>query len=213
MLKHLHKWIWIALIASLALNAQPLKSWQFESDQDGITIYSREHTDGLVEIKAKMFTPTTYGAFLTLLENSDNVPNWIDNVSHSRVLSQLSATENIVYTQFSAPWPAKDRDMVTYSKYQQDELGFTLNIQDAPISSLAVQDGYIRITSVQAQWQLQKLNTGTTLIEYTAFADPGGALPHWLINNLAKESARKTFEQLRIQLPNYQQMRHPQIQE
>lgn len=213
MLKHLHKWIWIALIASLALNAQPLKSWQFESDQDGITIYSREHTDGLVEIKAKMFTPTTYGAFLTLLENSDNVPNWIDNVSHSRVLSQLSATENIVYTQFSAPWPAKDRDMVTYSKYQQDELGFTLNIQDAPISSLAVQDGYIRITSVQAQWQLQKLNTGTTLIEYTAFADPGGALPHWLINNLAKESARKTFEQLRIQLPNYQQMHHPQIQE
>lgn len=201
------------LIASNYINAKPSAGWNFESDQDGITIYSREHSDGLVEIRARMFTPTTYSAFLTLLEDTANVPNWITNVSLSRVIKQISPTENIVYTQFSAPWPAKDRDMVTYSQYSHDDIGFTLEIKDAPQTSLPKQDGYIRITDVQATWTLQKLTNGYSLIEYVAFADPGGDLPDWLANKLAKESARSTFEGLREQLPDYQDRTHPNIVE
>ncbi|MCG9773870.1 hypothetical protein L1D49_11325, partial [Vibrio diabolicus] len=113
----------LATFISTGTTAKANEYWQFDSDDNGITIYSREHTDGLVEIRARMFTPTSYGAFLTLLEDSDNIPNWIDNASHSRVLNQISATENIVYTRFTAPWPAKNRDMLTYSKYWVDELG------------------------------------------------------------------------------------------
>ncbi|MEX0333011.1 START domain-containing protein [Vibrio tubiashii] len=202
-----------SLIASSAVWAKPVANWKFESDGNGITIYSREHSDGLVEIRARMFAPTSYGAFLLLLEDTTNVPNWIDNVSHSRVVKQISSNENIVYTQFTAPWPAKDRDMVTYSKYSVDEIGFTLNIKDAPPASLPEQEGYIRITSVKATWTLQKLTNGSALIEYVAFADPGGALPDWLANKLAKESARNTFIGLRDQLPSYQGSAHPNIKE
>ncbi|EPO0025635.1 START domain-containing protein [Vibrio alginolyticus] len=203
----------LATLISAGTDASANENWQFESDKDGITIYSREHSDGLVELRARMFTPTSYGAFLTLLEDSDNIPNWIDNASHSRVLNQISATENIVYTQFKAPWPAKNRDMVTYSKYWVDELGFTIEIKSAPDSYLAEQNGYVRIRSVDATWELQKLTNDTTLVEYKAFADPGGLLPNWLINKLSKESAWATFSNLRKELPEYQQYSHPQIDE
>ena len=203
----------LATLISAGTDASANENWQFESDKNGITIYSREHSDGLVEIHARMFTPTSYGAFLTLLEDSDNIPNWIDNASHSRVLNQISATENIVYTQFKAPWPAKNRDMVTYSKYWVDELGFTIEIKSAPDSYLAEQNGYVRIRSVDATWELQKLTNDTTLVEYKAFADPGGLLPNWLINKLSKESAWATFSNLRKELPEYQQYSHPQIDE
>ncbi|ELB2281248.1 START domain-containing protein [Vibrio alginolyticus] len=203
----------LATLISAGTDASANENWQFESDKDGITIYSREHSDGLVEIRARMFTPTSYGAFLTLLEDSDNIPNWIDNASHSRVLNQISATENIVYTQFKAPWPAKNRDMVTYSKYWVDDLGFTIEIKSAPDSYLAEQNGYVRIRSVDATWELQKLTNDTTLVEYKAFADPGGLLPNWLINKLSKESAWATFSNLRKELPEYQQYSHPQIDE
>ncbi|ELN6884671.1 START domain-containing protein [Vibrio alginolyticus] len=203
----------LATLISAGTDASANENWQFESDKNGITIYSREHSDGLVEIRARMFTPTSYGAFLTLLEDSDNIPNWIDNASHSRVLNQISATENIVYTQFKAPWPAKNRDMVTYSKYWVDELGFTVEIKSAPDSYLAEQNGYVRIRSVDATWELQKLTNDTTLVEYKAFADPGGLLPNWLINKLSKESAWATFSNLRKELPEYQQYSHPQIDE
>lgn len=205
--------IFVLLMLSGIGYCQASPHWQFEGDEDGITIFSRHHSDGLVEIRARMFAPTSYGAFVTLLEDTENVPNWIDNVSHSRVVRQISPNENIVYTQFSAPWPAKDRDMVTYSKYSVDEIGFTLNIKDAPPASLPEQDGYIRITSVKATWTLQKLTNGNALIEYVAFADPGGALPDWLVNKLAKQSARNTFMGLREQLPNYQTSIHPNIKE
>ncbi|HCZ9277592.1 TPA: START domain-containing protein [Vibrio alginolyticus] len=203
----------LATLISAGTDAGANENWQFESDKNGITIYSREHSDGLVEIRARMFTPTSYGAFLTLLEDSDNIPNWIDNASHSRVLNQISATENIVYTQFKAPWPAKNRDMVTYSKYWVDELGFTIEIKSAPDSYIAEQNGYVRIRSVDATWELQKLTNDTTLVEYKAFADPGGLLPNWLINKLSKESAWATFSNLRKELPEYQQYSHPQIDE
>ncbi len=203
----------MALLVSATASAVADKYWQFESDDDGITIYTHEHKNGLVEIRAQMFTPTSYGAFLTLLEDSDNIPNWVDNALHSRVLQQVSATENIVYTQFSAPWPVKNRDMVTYSNYWLDELGFTLKIKDAPESTLEEQRGYIRIHSVDATWKLQKLTNGTTFIEYKVFADPGGVLPIWLVNNLSKQSARATFSKLREQLPRYQQYSHPKINE
>ena len=203
----------LSTLISAGTDASANENWQFESDKNGITIYSREHSDGLVEIRARMFTPTSYGAFLTLLEDSDNIPNWIDNASHSRVLNQISATENIVYTQFKAPWPAKNRDMVTYSKYWVDELGFTIEIKSAPDSYLAEQNGYVRIRSVDATWELQKLTNDTTLVEYKAFADPGGLLPNWLINKLSKESAWATFSNLRKELPEYQQYSHPQIDE
>ncbi|SEF47234.1 START domain-containing protein [Vibrio hangzhouensis] len=201
------------LLLTGSLSAEESRYWQFDSNIDGITIYTREHTDGLVEIRAQMFTPTTYSAFLTLLEDSENVPNWIDNTSHSQVLRQISVNENIVYTQFKAPWPVRDRDMVTYSKYWVDDFGFTLKIHDAPEPSLAKQNGYIRITSVEASWTLQKLTNGTTLIEYKAYADPGGLLPAWLINKLSTQSARATFNNLRNQLPKYQRYSHPHMRE
>ncbi|MCT7656348.1 hypothetical protein MBH78_20380 [Oceanimonas sp. NS1] len=53
-------------------------------NQDGITIHTRHHRDGLVEIRAQMFVDTRYAAFMALLEDSPNIPNWIDNVSSSR---------------------------------------------------------------------------------------------------------------------------------
>ncbi|MBE3655969.1 hypothetical protein BOO92_04545 [Vibrio navarrensis] len=206
-----------ACIALMLLSFQPLASpergWTFDSADNGITIDFREQSDGLVEVKAQMFTPTTYGGFLRLLQNTAKVPEWVDNVSDSVVVKQISPSENIVYTQFSAPWPAKDRDMLTYSKFRIDAEGFRLEISDAPQAILPPQADYIRITSVHAIWQLKKLTDGNTHIEYTVFADPGGALPNWLINKLAKESARTTFENLRDQLAHFQTDEHPEINE
>lgn len=199
------------LFAPLAF-ASGERGWQFAKTYDGITLHTRPHSDGLVEIRAQMFISTSYSAFLLLLEDSEHVPKWIDNVSHSRVLKQISANENIVYTQFAAPWPAADRDMVTYSQYQVNEQAFKLVIRDAP-ATFPKQEGYLRITGVSAEWVLEKLDNGTTHIEYTAFANPQGQLPDWLVNKLATDSALATFQGLRREVQQYQGKQHPNIEE
>ena len=184
--------------------------WAFVKSEDGITIHKRDHGNGLVEVRAQMQVETSYSGFLLLLEDSDNVPNWIDNVSHSEVLMQISANENIVYTQFKAPWPARDRDMVTYSKYEVEEGQFTLTIKDAS-NYLAKESGYIRIRDVDAIWTLQPLTNGFTHINYTAYANAGGILPDWLMNRLSANNAFSTFQKLRNQLTKYQGKQHPNL--
>ncbi|ELS8948387.1 START domain-containing protein [Vibrio fluvialis] len=196
---------------SWAETAQPVP-WEMAKNQDGITIQTRKHRDGLVEIRAQMFVNTTYAAFMTLLEDSNNVPNWIDNVDSSRVLKQISDNENIVYTRFAAPWPARDRDMVTYSQFKQFAGALVLTIEDAS-DQYPEQEGFVRIKAVKATWTLEKLTNGMTHIDYTAFADPGGMLPNWLANKLSVSSAFNTFEALREQLPKYQGKRHPHVTE
>ncbi|MDE5179501.1 START domain-containing protein [Vibrio fluvialis] len=196
---------------SWAETAQPVP-WEMAKNQDGITIQTRKHRDGLVEIRAQMFVNTTYAAFMTLLEDSSNVPNWIDNVDSSRVLKQISDNENIVYTRFAAPWPARDRDMVTYSQFKQFAGALVLTIKDAS-DQYPEQEGFVRIKAVKATWTLEKLTNGMTHIDYTAFADPGGMLPNWLANKLSVSSAFNTFEGLRVQLPDYQNKLHPHVKE
>lgn len=184
--------------------------WQFVKSESGITIHKRNHGNGLVEVRAQMQVATSYSGFLLLLEDSDNVPNWIDNVSHSEVLMQISSNENIVYTQFKAPWPARDRDMVTYSKYEAEDGQFTLTIKDAS-NYLAKESGYIRINEVDALWVLQPLTNGLTHITYTAYANAGGILPDWLMNRLSANNAFSTFKKLKDQLPKYQGQQHPNL--
>ncbi|PMJ92946.1 START domain-containing protein [Vibrio sp. 10N.261.55.A7] len=200
----------ILLFFSSSVFASPNSHWQFVKTEDQITLHTRPHSDGLIEIRAQMFIPTSYSAFLLLLEDSKRVPKWIDNVSKSQVLRQISPNENIVYTEFKAPWPALDRDMVTYSRYYFEEAAFILLIKDAP-DMLAEQSGYIRITDVKAQWKLEKLTNGITHLEYVAFANPGGVLPDWLVNKLAINSALKTFQGLREEIKSYQKMTHSNI--
>lgn len=184
--------------------------WKFVKSEDGITIHKRDHDNGLIEVRAQMQVETSYSGFLLLLEDSENVPNWIDNVSHSEVLMQISSNENIVYTQFRAPWPARDRDMVTYSKYEVEDGQFTLTIKDAS-NYLANESGYIRIHDVDALWTLQPLTNGLTHISYTAYANAGGILPDWLMNRLSANNAFSTFQKLKNQLPKYQGKQHPNV--
>ncbi len=184
--------------------------WKLAKSEDGIRIHTREHQGGLIEIRAQMLVKTSYQAFLVLLEDSNNLPNWVDNVSESRVLEQISPSENIVYTKFAAPWPAKDRDMVTYSRYQLLDGAFQLKIKDAS-KQYPEQEGYVRIKAVEANWTLEKLTNGFTHINYTAYADPGGLLPDWLANKLSISGAFNTFAALKIQLPEYQNRQHPRI--
>ncbi len=188
------------------------QAWKLAKSDSGIRVHTREHQGGLVEIRSQMFAETSYAAFLVLLEDSNNVPNWVDNVSESRVLKQISPTENLVYTKFAAPWPAKDRDMVTYSRYQLIDGAFQLEINDAS-QQYPEQPGFIRIKAVEATWTLQKLTNGLTHIDYTAYADPGGVLPDWLTNKLSVSGALNTFSALKTQLPKYQHRSHKNIQE
>lgn len=195
---------YITVICSVALAEQT--DWKWVSSKQGVDLFQQETESGLVKIKAHMVSTGTPSAFIALLHDTENAPLWIARVVKVEVLAQPSEHEFIVYTQFSAPWPLKNRDMLTYSNYYtQADGSFAFDITDQHqllkgYQNQRMSDQTVRIKDVRAHWQVKALSDNTIEIEYYAFADPNGIAPNWLVNKMVLKSAQKTFVNIRSRL-------------
>jgi hypothetical protein len=186
------------LLISLSLFAdEDLKLWR---DQDDIKVYSRSSGNGYIDIRATTSVNTTLSAFIALLHDTAHVPEWMDSVSRVTVIVVVDERSNIVHTQFQAPWPVANRDMVTFSEYSQPTpCSLVLNISDrhAALPGLA---GHIRIIDVQSRWTLAVQSDGSVDIDYQAHANTSGSLPKWIANRASLRTTHQTFQALRREL-------------
>ncbi|EKE76701.1 hypothetical protein B3C1_03870 [Gallaecimonas xiamenensis 3-C-1] len=200
------------LLAPLASFAGP---WTLKSQQDGISLWTRENPQGLVDIKGQCEVVTRLSAFVAVMEDMASMPKWVAHNAGTRRLAKPSATEDIIHSRFHLPWPAKDRDMVTYSRWSQGEDGVLhLDIEDRG-QAYPAEPGYLRMNGVEGHWTLTPQGGGLTEISYQGSADPAGLLPHWLVNRIATRSTRQTLAGLcgRITALDYQDSQYPFVTE
>ncbi|MFT6786734.1 MAG: hypothetical protein ACJAVX_000077 [Pseudoalteromonas rhizosphaerae] len=183
-----------------------VQHWQLWKQRDGASVYYKKHDNGIFEVQAEITVEgVTANDFMTLLSDTDSAPLWIDNVTHVKVLERLSPSETIVHTEFDSPWPLADRDMVSYSCYQQLNDTQTKLTIAAKTGELAKRQAVIRITDLKAHWLLtQHSSEGQSLltITYEIYANPGGAIPYWLSNKVGLKSAMHTLLALKLRLIN-----------
>ena len=183
------------------------EEWLLWRDQDDVQVYSRPSERGTLEIRAKTRVNTNLSAFIALLHDTEHLPEWMHSVSEVRVISEPDQTHDLVHTRFKAPWPVKDRDMVTSSEYRQPSpCSLVLEISDNH-TALPEQEGFVRIVDVDTRWMLEKKPDGTTVIDYRAHANIAGSLPRWIANRLSLQAAFETFQALRQEIvrDRYQQ--------
>jgi hypothetical protein len=195
----------VSLLMSLPLSADD--DWKLWRDQDEIKIYSRMSGSGYLDIRATTKINTTLSAFIALLHDTARVPEWVQSVSDVTVIKVLGERSNIVHTQFQAPWPVANRDMVTFSEYSQPEpCSLVLNISDRH-DAIPELEGYIRIIDVRSRWLLAVQPGGSVNVDYQAHANTSGLLPKWIANRTSLQTAFKTFQALPQQLaePRYQE--------
>lgn len=187
---------------STLLGAQAFATdWQVVKQKNNIVIAEQNHANGFVKIKASTSLTSCIHAFEQLLHNTDNAPNWLAHVQSVVVLATPSNHENYVHTQFSSPWPVRDRDMVTYSiTDKSNPMRMQIGIRSAS-DYIAPLSGVERIEFVEASWVVEQKGQ-TLVIEHQAIADPGGNIPKWLANSMARKSAYQTFLAMRNELAN-----------
>ncbi len=192
----------LLLLIFASANCFADKHWQHWKSQSGVTISYKKHPNGIFEVQAAMTVKAvTADDFMALLSDTAKAPQWVENVTDVEVIARPSANQAIVHTQFDPPWPVSDRDMVSHSCYQKiSEQQTELIIAGRP-DHIAQQDGVIRIRQIRASWLLSQNNNDLD-IKHTIFADPGGALPHWISNKVGLKSALKTMQALHKQLIN-----------
>jgi len=103
---------------------------------------------GVTRVKA------TLGSLINLVKDVDAFPEWMYNAKSAKVLVQISDTERFVYTTQKSPWPVTDRDMVVYSKLEQDPdtRQVTVNLEARP-HEYPEQEGYVRVPAMIGKWQ------------------------------------------------------------
>ncbi|MCC9661130.1 MULTISPECIES: START domain-containing protein [Pseudoalteromonas] len=198
--KSVNRWLFIGLAwFSCSTVATPIE-WHTYKQQEGIKVTYQKHDSGIIEINASVVVEDTKADdFMALLSDTDNAPNWLENVQSVTLIERLSPAETLVYTRFNSPWPVSDRDLVSYSCYHTLSDNKTeLKITSQPYVKPLVK-GVVRIKELTAYWRLEQ-QQNNLLITHQAYADPSGAIPHWLSNKVSLKSVFKSLQALREQL-------------
>tara|TARA_Y100001956_G_scaffold61452_1_gene61303 strand:- start:287 stop:961 length:675 start_codon:yes stop_codon:yes gene_type:complete len=180
------------------------KSWYSE---DKLSISYQKQSSGLIEIKAQAsFDNLNRQAFLNLLNDTQNASEWLSNVRSVRSMLWHTKGENIVVTVLNAPWPVKDRVMLTHSCHRLvSEATSKLLIKSidkskrAEFLPLEQFKKYIFVAPIEGSWLLEE-TSNTLLITHQIYADPQGKIPTWLSNKTALKGVKKTFQNMAKQI-------------
>ncbi|GAA6186312.1 START domain-containing protein [Aliiglaciecola sp. NS0011-25] len=188
----------LSLLLHVQTFAKPSReNWLLAKQTEHIKIHTVEDVSGYVWLKATITVKGVPEDFLTLLDNTAIAASWIDNCEKVELLASPSPVEKIVKTTFNAPWPAKDREMITKSFTEIDSATHTIRIQVQDYSEYYPPNNtLVRIQNVRGNWRITATSKNTMQIEYIGYGEPSGNLPIWRANKLVVSSMFKTFHNL-----------------
>jgi hypothetical protein len=193
----------LAVVCGLSLGGTPARAeqtggWQYVREHDGIASYRRERPGApLSGFRARATFPTDMWTVLSILEDVDRACEWTAHCAEMRKLETQSELDMLVYARMNAPWPVRDRDIVT--RVMMTIQSMTEIVADIRSTSggPAAPDDVVRMPSMQARYTFVAKGPRQVHVEYEIEVDPGGTLPDWLKNMVGRDLAHQTLERLR----------------
>lgn len=181
------------------------EDWKLEKQKNTVTIYSKQTDSGYKEIMVKTIVETHPQALIALFNDMAFSPHWIHNCIAVEMLEVVSPTQRLVNTFFEAPWPVKNRDMVTLYSTTYSDLGVKIKMSDKG-DATPHHKNFVRMQNMHGLWEAKSIEEGKSEITYTGGGNPGGNLPTFLANGELISSMFKTFQNLNkvILLDKYQ---------
>ena len=159
--------------------------WEFQKIKEGVEIYLRDvpgseyrEYKGIMDVRDARVT-----SLVAAFYDTPSYTRWMHNCIESRLLKILNPYERYTYTVIHAPWPAKNRDTISYSLVRQDpnDLTVTIAITGKP-DYISPMKNRVRIPYMNALWTFKPLVTGEVRVSYQTVNDAGGWLPLKLLN-------------------------------
>lgn len=160
-------------------------TWVKEKAKDGFTVYSREgaKTD-ILPIRAEGTVNAPIDRILEALRRVEGSEVWTPDLIKKTTLEDQGPRAAITYSLTNMPWPVYDRRLILHNELKLDkekELLFVMarsvHFPSAPKPKRTVEAfiGY-------ANMGFRPLAKDKTYVELTAFIDPRGSIPSWIIN-------------------------------
>ena len=203
-----------AASASVPKPAAAPVAWEKIGDSDGIGVYRREVPGSpLIAFKGEGYINASIIRVASVLVDSDRAPEWIDSLTESKIIRQVSETETVHYDHIGTPFVLKDRDFVSDCKLEFDppRKNITLKIH-AVNDPLAPKTDYVRGELIHSSFALTSSDHGTrTYVVAEIHADPKGSVAHWMVNLFQKRWPHNTITRLRAQVAKPDIKEHPRL--
>jgi hypothetical protein len=185
----------IALTAVSNAEAPPEPGWNIIDEQRGITVSRREQPGrGLPAFRGQGPVQGGVLQILALMLDSDSVEHWAYGIDDARLLRRIDESQDLIYLYADVPWPVRDRDMVLRRTLRVIKPGeeFQLDLACEP-NAVPEVSGAVRVKQCRSAFHLRRLSSGRTEVDYHMSLDPGGLLPKWAGNYVAKHVPFKTL--------------------
>lgn len=194
------------------------EKWSLARNSNGVKVWTRPVAGyPLHEFRATTTVESTLGGLVTLVMDTARAPEWVYRTNRIEVLQRddQAATFLIrVITDF--PWPLTDRDVVVAGRIFQEADGTVRIISQSLLDGQYPRDpAYLRMVDFWGDWSFRPLGGGRVEVTMTGRANPGGAIPHSVINLIIHETPYQTLRGLQrvIGEPRYQSARFEAIRE
>lgn len=179
--------------------------WIKIKDENGIQVYSiGMQNTAIVKARAIAIINAPLEKIQRLVDNLPQRTQWVPYLKHSKIIENISATEHIEYSLFSAPWPASNRDFVYRVQRSQqqtdDQLQLSYRMRSVNHDVMPLQPGLIRGEIFSSVYRLTQISAGQTRVELIYHADPRGWLPNWIVNIIQRAFPYKMMRNLKQQL-------------
>lgn len=181
---------------------KPQYSWHKVTRDAGIEVHQKDHPDrDLPSFRGVGMVNSSIYRVLAVLEDTTRHTEWMERCVESRVIKQMQKDERIIYNRTGAMWPVADRDVVVQGRLDFDVARqvVMLHFKSLRKSSVPKVDGVVRMTNLSGHYRLVRKGPHKTHVTFEVDADPGGALPAFVVKWASRDIPIKTIKALREQ--------------
>lgn len=185
------------LLLSLTWGVSAPAEWTLAKEKNGVKVYTRiKEGQKLKELKAVATYNCTKDNLYKTFIDIQNMYQWYDMVEKVELLKQISPTEGVYKIFFDFPSLAGDRYSTIKASIKKEVNGdLKVETKFYPIDHKPEAD-YVYVKNIESAWRISGKD-GQLAVEHTAFMDPSGSIPNWIINATLTDGPIKTLTNLR----------------
>lgn len=174
--------------------------WRFLYEKAGFKAY--EHKGSPLAYKAEGTVDVRLEDLAAVLVDIPRHREWVHHMAESRTLWGDPISHCVIYSRYSLPWPAKDRDAVIETVVEEDIPHAEVRVRFHNITSPAapVRPDCIRVPMSEGSYTLTDTGRGSVFVTYTISLDPGGWLPAWIVRVFVRDAPLTTLQAFKAQV-------------
>jgi START domain len=179
------------------LSAQ--NNWVLKKEKEGIKISTKQsERSKFNDIRVEMNLPGNIYQLAAILTDVTHYSQWSYATKKSIFIKRITPNKLVYYSEFTAPWPATNRDLYAVMEVNIDSSLHLLKVISVGDKSyLPANNDLVRIPYSKGSWDISTVSRKIIHLTYVLELNPGGTVPAWILNLFSTKAPFETFKNLK----------------